>query len=186
MPNYQNSAVDADKLIIGNCKVEAALSAGTTFSNLGGGIVTTWAHPVEKFEVQAGNAPDPIAGIASETCTVEFELIEFDASVLNVIHGGLVSVSTTSSVVTVQAGGQLDNTIAERAFRFTNSREIGGNTVATILTVFYATMDAGPSFNWKSDNDADPLMVMPCAITGKIETSRDAGAQLYTLTHDLP
>ena len=100
MPIYQNSTVDSDKLVLGNNKMEVATSAAATFVNLGAGIVTTWDHPVEKYDVQAGNAPDPISGIASETCTVAFEMIEYDASVLNTIFGGLINVSTSSSVQT--------------------------------------------------------------------------------------
>ena len=186
MPIYQNPTVDADKLILGNCKVEVALSATANFTNLGAGIVTIWNHSVEKYEVQAGNAPDPISGIATEEAHVEFELIEFDGSVLNVIHGGLISVSTSSSVLTIQAGGNANNVISERTFRFANSRTIAGATIGTILTVFFATMDAGPQFTWKSDNDADPIMVMPGAITGKLDGTLDATAQLYTITHDIP
>lgn len=186
MPIYQTGAVDTDALILGNNKMEVATSAAATFVDLGAGIVTEWAHPVEKYDVQAGNAPDPISGVASETCTVAFEMIEYDASVLNVIFGGMLNVSTSSSVQTIHAGGNADNTISERAFRFTNTRTISSATIETILTVYYATPDAGPSFQWKSDNDADPIMVMPMTITGKPDTSRAAGQQLYKITHDVP
>ncbi len=186
MPNYQNTTVDGDKLIIGNCKVESAASAGGTFVNLGAGIVRDWNHPLVKYDVQAGNAPDPIEGIASETCTVDFDMLEFDASVLTQIHGGLITASTASSTITISAGGAADNIITPQVFRFTNQRTIDGSTVATILTVFKATIDNGPQFTFKSDNDADPIMVMPCVITGKVDTSLDAGEQLYTISHDLP
>jgi len=186
MPNYQNSSVEGDKLIIGNCKVESAASIGTTYSNLGAGMVRDWNHPLVKYDVQSGNAPDPIEGIASETVTVDFDLIEYNASVLTQIHGGLITASTASSVITISAGGASDNIITPRVFRFTNTRVIDDASISTILTVFYATLDNGPQFSFKSDNDADPIMVMPCNITGKINSALAAGEQLYTIAHTLP
>ena len=183
---YQNDSVTSKNLVLGNCKVEAALSALGDWSNLGAGMVSIWAHDVVKFSTQAGNAPDPLSGISSEVIKVDFELIEFDASVLTTIHGGLITASTVSSVITISAGGHDDNTISERAFRFTNKRTISGNSVNTILTVFHATMDTGPRFAWKSDNDEDPIMVMANSITGEVDTSRTQGVQLYTLSHALP
>ena len=185
MPLYQNSTVDSDKLIIGNCKVESAASAAATYTNLGAGIVNDWNHVPELYDTQAGNAPDPIEGVADEVVTVSFDMIEFDASVLAVIHGGLFTSTTTSSVQTIHAGGRQATEITPRAFRFTNTRiNAAGNTVQTILTVYNATMDTGPSFTFKSDNDTDPIMVMPGSITGKPDGDRTAGQQLYTLTHD--
>ena len=186
MPIYQVTSVDSDKLVLGNAKVERAASALATFSNLGAGTVTNWDHLTEQYTSQAGNAPDPVEGVASETVTVAFELIEFDASVLSAISGGLISASTSSSLETIHAGGNADTTISRSAYRFTNTRTISGATIETILTVYYATSDAGPSFQLKSDNDTDPVMIMPVAITGKLDTTRAAGQQLYTITHDVP
>jgi len=182
MPVYQNTSVDTDKLIIGNCKIETAATAGGTFVNLGAGIVNDFQHVIEKYDVQAGNAPDPIEGIAEETCTCSFEMIEYDASVLTAIHCGAIITSTTSSVATIHAGGQ--DTMTPRAFRLTNTRTISGTTVQTILTIYYATLDNGPSLQFKSDNDSDPIAVMPATLTGKRDTSRTAGYQLYCITHD--
>ena len=103
MANYQLASVEEDALILGNNTIEVAGSALATFSDLGAGMVTSWDHPIEKYSVQAGNAPDPIAGIASEECKVEFELMEFDASVLSVISGDQLAVSTASSSAAASA-----------------------------------------------------------------------------------
>jgi len=184
MPDYQLASTDTDKLIIGNAQMEVAASAAATFVDLGAGIVNNWNHNIVKYDTQAGNAPDPLEGVSDETIEVEFEMIEFDASVLNVMHGGAIASSTSSSVQTIHAGGY--TTISERAFRFTNTRLISSATVQTILTVYKATLETGPQFTLKSDNDADPIMIMPCKIIGKIDGTRAVGQQLYSLTHDLP
>jgi len=186
MPVYQNATVDSDELILGNCKMETAASAGASFVNMGAGICNDFQHVVEMYDVQAGNAPDPIEGVASETATVTFEMIEYDASVLTAIHGGLVTSVITTNLSTINAGGNADNTITPRAFRFTNTRTIDGTTVETILTLFSATLDAGPAINFKSDNDTDPIAVLPAAITAKIDGSLTAGSQLYSLSHVIP
>lgn len=183
MPLYQNSTVDSDKLILGNCKIETAASSGATFTNLGAGIVNSFTHAPEFYDVQSGNAPDPIEGVANEEATVEFEMIEYEGSVLSTIHGGLLSDTTTSVLSTITAGG--NSTITERAFRITNTRLISGSTVETILTMYKATMQTGPTFNFKSDNDTDPIMVMPGTIVAKLDTTRTAGDQLYQLTHTI-
>ncbi len=184
---YQNPTVDSDKLILGNVKIETA-AAGTTvlgaWVNLGAGIVNDSAHIPERYTSQAGNAPDPLEGVADETATLSGEMIEFDGSVLSAIHCGLITVSTTSSVQTIHAGG---NTIlTPRAFRITNTRTISGNTVSTVLTLYKGTLDAGLAFNFKSDNDTDPVAVMPFAITAKINAALEVGYQLYNITRDTP
>ena len=184
MPNYQNNSVATEKLVLGNCKIEVAASAGATFTNVGAGMVSTYNHEPTMYDTQAGNAPDPIEGVATEEVKVDMEMLEWDASTLNVIHGGLFSMSTTSSVQTIHAGGQSDTTITPKAWKFTNTRTISSTTVTNVFTVYYATPDAGPQFTLKSDNDTDPMAVQPLSITGKIDSSRNAGDQLYSWTMD--
>ena len=184
MPLYQNSSVDSTKLLIGNAKMETSVYASAlgsfTWVNMGAGIVNGSAHPFEKYDVQAGNAPDPIEGIARETVTIDCELIEFDLSVLSVLSNGLVTSASTGTVMTLYAGG--NTTLTARAYRLTNTRTVSGATKETILTVFKATIDAGPSIAWKSDNDSDPIGVASFTITGEADSTRSVGTQLYTLT----
>lgn len=183
MPVYQNSTVDTDNLILGNFKAEVATSVGATFANIGAGIITNISHEPTRYDVQSGNAPDPIEGVATEQIKVDFEMIVYDASVLSVIHGGLFVMSTTSSIQTIHAGGNNDPTIDYRAWKFTNTKYVDSSTVETILTIYKATPDAGPKFTLKSDNDTDPIAVMPISITGKLDSALAAGHQLYTITH---
>ena len=180
MPIYQNSSVSSDKLILGNCKIETSASAGGTYVNLGAGIVNSFTHTPEFYDVQAGNAPDPIEGVATETATIEFELIEYDGSVLSAIQCGLTDYSATSALSTLTAGGNQE--ITERAFRITNTRTISSTTVETILTVYKASMKTGLTINFKSDNDTDPIAVLPGTIEAKLDTTRSEGDQLFALT----
>ena len=180
MAIYQNSTVNANKLILGNAKIETAATAGGTFVNLGAGIVNSFAHNMELYDVQAGNAPDPIEGINTETATIEFEMIEYDGSVLSAIQCGAVTETSTTSLSTLIAGG--NTTLTPRAFRITNTRMVSSTTVETILTVYKATIQTGIALNFKSDNDADPIAIMPATVLGKPDTSRAVGQQLFTIT----
>ncbi len=184
MANYQNSSVSSEKLILGNAKIECA-SVGTTvlgtWVNLGAGIVNSANHNITKYDTQAGNAPDPIEGIADETFTVAGEMIEYDASVLSLISGGAVTKADGASGVTVLHGGG-NTTIVEKAFKLTNTRLISGVTHQTVIIVYNATLDNGPQFTLKSDNDTSPFAVMPFAITGKNLSTLSAGSQLYEVT----
>lgn len=180
MPIYQNSSVTSSKLILGNCKIETSASAGGTYVNLGAGIVNSFTHSPEFYDVQAGNAPDPIEGVATETATIEFELIEYDGSVLSAIQCGITEYSATSVLSTLSAGGNQE--ITPRAFKITNTRTVSSTTVETILTVYNATMKTGISFTFKSDNDADPIAVMPGTIEAKLDGTRTEGDQLFSIT----
>ena len=184
MATYQNSTVTSSLLILGNYKIETAAygtSAGGTWVNLGAGMVNSFGHNVTKYDTQAGNAPDPIEGVSEETFTVDAEMIEYDASSLSSISGGLLTKSAGASGVTILSGGGL-TTITERAYKLTNTRLISGVTHQTVVMVFKATLDEGLQFTAKSDNDSDPINVMPLKITGKLDTTLSAGAQLFTIT----
>jgi len=180
MATYQNSSVTSNKLILGNCKIETSASAAGTYVNLGAGIVSSFTHTPEFYDVQAGNAPDPIEGVASETATIEFELIEYDGSVLSAIQCGITEYSATSALSTLTAGGNQE--VTSRAFRITNTRTISSTTVETILTVYKATMQTGLTINFKSDNDTDPIAIMPGTIVAKVDATRSEGDQLFSLT----
>lgn len=183
MPFYQNSSVSSNKLIVGNAKIETAATVGGPFVNLGAGMVSAFVHTPTMYDVQAGNAPDPIEGVAEEVCTVDYELIEYDASVLSAISCGLVTQTSTSVLSTLKAGGNA--TLTPRVFRITNTRMIGAVTCETILTIFKGTTTNGISINFKSDNDADPIALMPGQIEGKIDSTLSVGSQLYTLTRTI-
>lgn len=182
---HQNSSVDTKKLILGNYKIETAAygtSAGGTWVNLGAGILNSFNHNITKYDVQAGNAPDPIEGVANETFTFDMELIEYDASVLSAINGGITEAdTTTSSTQSVFKAGGLSE-ITARAFKLTNKRMISGATKETVIMVFKATMDTGLSFTAKSDNDTDPIQTMAVTITAKNDSTLSAGTQLFTIT----
>jgi hypothetical protein len=184
MPLYQNSTVTNNKLTLGNYKIETAVygtSAGGTWVNLGAGIVTGFAHVITKYDTQAGNAPDPVEGIADETFTVDGELIEFDASALAAFSGGAMSKAVGASGVTIlNAGG--NTVLTDRAFKLTNTRLITGVTCQTVILVYKATVNNGIAFTAKSDNDADPINVMPFGIIGKLDATLSAGSQLYSIT----
>lgn len=183
MAYHQNTTVDSTKLIVGNCKIETSATVGGTYVNLGAGIVSAFTHTPTFYDVQAGNAPDPIEGVADEVCTVDFEMIEYDGSVLSAIGSGLFTHAATTTQSTLSAGG--NSTITPRAFRITNTRIISSVTKQTVVTIPYATIKTGLTMNFKSDNDADPIAILPCQIEGTINSALTVGSQLFTVVRDL-
>jgi hypothetical protein len=185
MGNYQNTIATNTKLILGNAKIETAATSGGSFVNLGNGIVTNFKHIYETFTSQSGNGPDPIEGISTESATCDFEMIEYDASVISAIQCGTISADTTTSSTqsVINAGG--NSTITDRAFRITNTSMIAGVTKQTVFLIYQAHLATGPEFNFKSDNDADPVAVMPCQLIAKLDTTQSAGSQLYKITRDI-
>ena len=187
MPLYQNAAATASKLIVGNCKLETAAYASAagsyTWVNCGVGMVKSAGYKPTMYSVQAGNAPDPLKGVADEIFTIEADLIEFDGSVLSAMSAGLIGGVSAGTVYSIYGGGV--GTLTPRAFRLTNTSMIAGATKQTIMTVYYATMTSGLQFTFKSDNDSDPLAVIAVTLEAELDTTRSAGTQLYGITHTL-
>jgi len=185
MPIYQNDSVATQKLILGNYKIETAAvgtTAGGTWVNLGAGMVNSFGHNITKYAVQAGNAPDPIEGVATETFTAAVDLIEYAATVLSSIQCGAISVTAGTTGQTIIKGGG-NSILTPVAFKLTNRRLISDVTNETVIMIYNATLDTGLQFTAKSDNDADPINVMPIAITAKPLATLSAGDQLFSITH---
>jgi hypothetical protein len=187
MPIYQNATVDKGKLILGNYTLEVATYGTTiesTFTNLGAGIVNSFSHNLTKFDVQAGNAPDPVEGVAGETFTVEGELIEYDSSKFAAMYSGLANTTGSALDGTFSIGGKVD--MIYKAFKFVNKRYYtasGGTAISatTTLLVPKGTMESGLSFTAKSDNDSDPISVIGFSVTGKLDSTLTTGSQLVTI-----
>jgi hypothetical protein len=131
------------------------------------------------IKVQAGNAPDPLEGVGEETFTVDMEMIEFTGSTLSVLQGGAITSTTVSAITTIYGGGNA--TITPYNVKLTNTRMVSGVTQTTVIIVYKVTADTGAQFTVKSDNDTDPINVMPLVLTGKLDTARAAGMQLFEI-----
>ena len=184
MPIYQNTSVTNNNLVYGNYKIETSASTAGTYVNMGAGLVTRFEHVVNKYTSQSGNAPDPAPGIARETFEVDFELIEYDSSVLSAIQCGAISSTTTTSVQTMWGGGK--QALTPRAYKLTNTRYISGVTVQTILYLLSGTMTGGINFAPKNDNDDDPIQIFSGTIEAKPIATATRGQQLFRITHDVP
>jgi len=198
MASYQNASVTNSKLMLGNYKItfgtvgcvlmSSAITGLTT--NLGAGIINSFAHNVTKYDVQAGNAPDPIEGVAQETFTISGELIEYDHDALYAAMGGMVSSgasaagSATADFKTLTGGGA--TTLTPKAFLLTNTRIFVGSgatsmTALTYVLVHKATFMQGISFTAKGDGDSDPINVIAFEIEGTTDGTRTAGDQLFQI-----
>jgi hypothetical protein len=185
MPLYQNTSVDSNKLIIGNYQmfVDVLTTTATITSayNIGAGIVNSFNHNITTYDVQAGNAPDPIEGIAEETFAVEGELIEYSVTNLSILYSG---VSTPSGATYLAFGGKTQLTPLAVWLKNTTLGSSAGTAISTstIIRVQKATVTSGLAFTAKSDNDTDPISVMAFSVLGKLNSTLTAGSQLYTIT----
>jgi hypothetical protein len=173
---------------VGCVLMSSAITALTT--NLGAGMISSFSHNVTRYDVQAGNAPDPIEGVAQETFTISGELIEYDHDALLVAMGGMVasgataSGSTTADFKTLTGGGA--TTLTPKAFLLTNSRQFVGSgatniTALTYILVHKATFTQGLSVTAKGDGDSDPINVIAFEIEGVTDGTRTVGDQLFAI-----
>lgn len=189
MALYQNTTVDSDALVIGNWKIQVATyatyvtvaSVASSVTNLGAGMVNSFNHNVTMYDVQAGNAPDPIEGIADESFVISGDLMEFNVANVTTAWGGLVTTATsiTTTLAILSAGGK--STLTPKTFLLTNRRIVNGSSVETNIVVYKGYMQNGPQFTTKSDNDADPITTYSFEIRGEIDGTRTAGDQLYSI-----
>lgn len=199
MASYQNTTVTNSKLMLGNYKITfgtvatsltiaSAVTACST--NLGAGIINSFKHNVNRYDTQAGNAPDPIEGVAAETFTITGQLIEYDHDVIVSAMGGMVtsgasaSGSTTADFKTITGGGA--TTLTPKSFLLTNTRMFTGSgataiTALTYILVHKATFTQGLSFTAKGDGDSDPINVIDFEIEGVTNGERAAGDQLFQI-----
>ena len=160
MPLYQNSSVSDAKIEIGNYAIYVGTAGATATAitiNLGAGMVKSFKYEPTMFTCQAGNAPDPIQGVARETAVIEMDLIEYDGSSFSVLSNGIMASTTGGSVLTV--GGQVSS-INGVGLKLVNTRKLSnGSTQTTTYVLNRAFLNGGWSCSPKSDNDADPISV---------------------------
>ena len=180
MASYQNTSVSNSKLMLGNYKITfgtvgcALISSAITAlsTNLGAGIINSIQHNVTRYDTQAGNAPDPIEGVAAETFTISGELIEYDHDALLSAFGGMMASGAT--------------TLTPKAFLLTNSRQFVGSgatniTALTYILVHKATFTNGVQITSKGDGDADPINTIAFEIEGVTDGTRSVGDQLFQI-----
>lgn len=190
MAYHQLTSTNTDALIIGNVKIQVAsydsayttiASVASAVTDLGTGMVSSAKHNVEKYTVQAGNAPDPLEGIANETFTISGELLEFTVANIATAWGGIVTTATaiTTTKSYLSGGGKADMT--PKTFLLTNTRVVNGATQQTNIVVWKAYMTNGIEMTIKSDNDADPITILPFEIEGVLDGTRTSGNQLFMI-----
>ena len=122
MAIYQNSSVTDAKIEVGNYAISVGAmntTAAGAWVNLGAGMLKTFTYTPEMYTSQAGNTIDPIEGVARETVTVDFDVIEYDGSAFSALSGGLMS--GTSGSVTV---GGLVTVVTPKGLKLVNTRKL--------------------------------------------------------------
>lgn len=158
MPVYQNSTVTDSKIEVGNYQIWVGAqntTAGGTWVNLGAGMLKSMTYTPEMFTSQAGNAVDPIQGVARETATIDIDLIEYDGSSFSSLSGDMLDYTGGTLIV----GGSV-TTITGKGLKLINTRKLAtGSTQTTTYVILNAYLNNGYTFTPKSDNDADPVGV---------------------------
>lgn len=165
MPLYQNATVTDSKVETGNYAIYVGTlgaTAAAITTNLGAGMVKSFVHNAEMYTSQAGNAVDPIEGVARETATLEIDLIEYDGSAFSALTGGMWAGTSGSATV----GGQV-SLLPGKGFKLVNTRKLSGGTTQTTTYVISKGVAGGFSMSPKSDNDSDPVNVYSFTITCK-------------------
>lgn len=190
MPNYQlTGAAQSNSWVLGSAKVEVAAtvsgSAGD-YTNLGLARDISIEEIIEKFAIQADNAPDFGKGVGRHQMRLQFSLIEFYLPTWDIVRGGIDSQSSGSAgtalyVATayqaISSGGLEE--ITAKCFKLTNRRVSSGATVETVFVIYSATLDAGITFSFPSDNADDPVVPVPFNVLGDLVGTRTEGDQLY-------
>jgi hypothetical protein len=200
MAEHQINTVTSSLLTLGNYQVlvgtcasylTVASAVSSCVTNLGAGMVNSFAHVISRYEVQAGNAVDPIEGVASENFTVSGDLIEWSAAAMVSAFGGIMYTGSSDSAVTtiaayseVTGGGA--TVITPKCFILKNLRHFvtsAGTTMSgyTYIVVWKATMKNGPAITAKGDEDSDPVQTMAFELEGIIDGSRTVGDQMFRI-----
>lgn len=190
MALLQNTSFDSDALILGNWKIQVATynsayttvaSVASAVTNLGLGMVTGFGHNIEKYNVQAGNGPDPVEGVATETFTITADLMEFTLANVVTALGGIVTTATAITTTHSYLSGGGASVMTPKTFLLTNRRIVSGASVETNLVVWKGYATNGPQFTTKADQDADPVTSWALEIEGVLDATRTAGNQLYLI-----
>lgn len=180
MAYYQNATVADAKIEIGNYTISIGAenaTAASTWTNLGAGMVKSFAYVPEMYTAQAGNAVDPIQGVAKETATIGIDLIEYDGSSFSLLSGGIISGTSGSLIV-----GGVNTVQTAKALRLQNIRKLaaGGTSQTTTIICPRVYMNTGFTMTPKSDNDADPVNVYSFDILAK--QSANTAQTVFTKT----
>jgi len=193
----QTSLTNASTLLEGGFRIGIATAAvmfegGSVQTVLGIGNLVSIQENIELSTTQAGNSNMPVERVASQTLTVNFELLEFWAPTFDLIRGsGLDTTGYTASTYitgtptarSISTGG-LD-TLGTMAYVFENVTMVSGATAKTVLIVYKARIAQGLAFTSKTDHDTDPVMVYPFTLTAELDTSRTKGDQLFIIESEL-
>jgi len=193
----QTSLTNAGTLLEGGFRMGIATAAvmfagGSVQTVLGIGNLTSIQENIELSTTQAGNSNMPVERVASQTLTINFELLEFWAPTFDLIRGsGLDTTGYTASTYitgtptarSISTGG-LD-TLGTMSYVFENVTMVSGATAKTVLIVYKARIAQGLAFTSKTDHDTDPVMVYPFVLTAELDTSRTKGDQLFIIESEL-
>ena len=194
----QTSLTNAGTLLEGGFRMGVAASAasfagGSLGTVLGIGNLTSIQENIELSTTQAGNSNMPVERVASQTLTINFELLELWTTTFDLIRGTGLDVENAATASTYLTGGGTVNVLStggldaltEKAFAFENTTMVSGASAKTILIVYKAKISQGLAFTAKTDHDTDPVMVYPFTLTAELDTARTKGDQLFKIESEL-
>lgn len=145
-----------------------------SFINLGAARGVKLTETWDSIEIEVDNTPNVTIGAKNQQITLEANLLELDFYRMQMLRGGLDTFSTTT--YTFDTGGGVS--ITPQAVYI---KHIGASSSQTITaTIYYASMTDGLSLPFVSEN-ANEVAEIPIKLTGKINSTRTIGDQLYSI-----
>lgn len=92
---------NSNSILKGSCKIEISTD-GVSWTNLGIARGVNFQENATITKIQADNAPDPITYLSEHKATLTFNSLELYLPNLNIIRGGIDTLSVTSAVATTR------------------------------------------------------------------------------------
>ena len=130
MVSYQTSAQNKDTIRFGSAKIEVGETVGSLV-NLGLATSVEFTEEYEPIVLKPDNAPEIVVGVKDHTATVKFDMWEVNLANLNLIRGGLDTLtSVTGSSTPVASEGHV---LTGTNFVRLDHRNGNGAEVSTIV-----------------------------------------------------
>lgn len=173
---YQTTVKDEDAIRLGSVKFEVATYAESpSYTDLGAMKNTKLVESVEFASIEPDNAP-PIKRVKKQTVVITGDWQEPTLSGLNLLRGGIDTYSAVAGTDTFSTGGK--TTPGYLKVQLTNTN---GSSKTYVVQVHKAQITKGLEQAFGADGELTTAAV-PLEITGEVDATLTAGAQLFTIT----
>ena len=162
--------------LMGSCKISIPSSSADGYVSLGSAKGVKITESFDSWVIKPDNCAEIIKGVKNQKVTIEGELFELNFQKFARMRGGIDTFSTTTFVF--DSGGLMSIT-PQSVYLVHTAGPSSSNYIA--VQVYYAGITEGMSIPFPAD-DATDIPGVPFKLVGTCQTSRTAGAQLFTIT----